>query len=69
MDKSDANVAVRELEDQEVLIALQNYVPDSSEEKRLVRKTDMVLLPTLWWMYILAYLDRGNIVSRRRYLP
>jgi hypothetical protein len=42
--------------------ALQNYVPDSKEEKRLVRKLDMYMMPTLWFMYILAYIDRQNIV-------
>lgn len=50
-------------EDEDMAIALQNYVPDTSEEKHLVRKIDFVMLPCLWWMYILAYLDRGNIVS------
>jgi hypothetical protein len=49
-------------QEQRIDLALQNYVPDSEEEKRLVRKADMVLLPILWFMYILAYLDRGNIV-------
>lgn len=51
------------LADTEIIAALQSYVPDTAEERRLVRKADMVLLPLLWWMYILAYLDRGNIVS------
>lgn len=50
-------------EDEEMALALQNYVPDTIEEKRLVRKVDLILLPCLWWMYVLAYLDRGNIVS------
>lgn len=50
------------LKDAEIIVALQCYVPGTAEEKRLVRKADMVLLPLLWWMYILAYLDRGNIV-------
>lgn len=50
-------------EDPELALALRNYVPDTPEEKRLVRKIDMILLPCLWWMYILAYLDKGNIVS------
>lgn len=43
--------------------ALQAYVPGSDEEKRLVRKLDMYMMPTLWIMYILAYIDRQNIVS------
>ncbi|KAJ4003952.1 hypothetical protein NW766_011807 [Fusarium irregulare] len=50
-------------EDEELTIALANYVPDTAEEKRLVRKIDFTLLPCLWWMYVLAYLDRGNIAN------
>ncbi|KAF4869173.1 MFS transporter prlL [Colletotrichum siamense] len=50
-------------EDEELAVALQNHVPDTAEEKRLVRKIDFVLLPCLWWMYVLAYLDRGNIAN------
>lgn len=51
------------LADEELVIALANYLPDTAEERRLVRKIDFTLLPCLWWMYVLAYLDRGNIVS------
>lgn len=43
--------------------ALLRYVPGTEAEKRLVRKLDFILLPVLWLMYVLAYLDRGNIVS------
>jgi hypothetical protein len=43
---------------------LRNYVPGSDEEKRLVRKIDMFMVPTLWFMCILAYVDRNNIVSK-----
>lgn len=49
--------------DEELSLALQGYTPDTAEEKKLVRKIDFVLLPCLWWMYVLAYLDRGNVVS------
>ncbi|KAJ5459529.1 uncharacterized protein N7458_001081 [Penicillium daleae] len=31
------------------------------EEKALVRKIDLTLLPTIWIMYLLSYLDRTNI--------
>lgn len=48
--------------DLELENALQNYVPNSAAEKRLVRKLDMYMMPTLWIMYILAYIDRQNIV-------
>lgn len=63
VEKPIPHVSDGELGDEEVLEALRNYVPGSDDEKRLVRKMDMTLLPILWWMYILAYLDRGNIVS------
>jgi hypothetical protein len=29
-----------------------------SEEKALVRKVDLYLLPTIWLMYLLSYMDR-----------
>jgi hypothetical protein len=28
------------------------------EEKKLVRKIDLYLLPTIWLMYLLSYMDR-----------
>lgn len=28
------------------------------EEKKLVRKVDLLLLPTIWIMYLLSYMDR-----------
>ncbi|EGX45257.1 hypothetical protein TWF173_006922 [Orbilia oligospora] len=34
---------------------------DPEEEKRLVRKIDMIILPTMWLMYLLSYMDRTNI--------
>lgn len=48
--------------DLELENALQSYVSGSDAEKRLVRKLDMYMMPTLWIMYILAYIDRQNIV-------
>ena len=60
--KPNVDVAVDD-EDAEMRRVMESYIPDTAEEKRLVKKIDMVLLPVLWWMYILAYLDRGNIVS------
>jgi hypothetical protein len=34
------------------------YVPDTEEERKLVRKIDLYLLPTIWLMYLLSYMDR-----------
>ncbi|KAJ4377726.1 hypothetical protein N0V83_000555 [Neocucurbitaria cava] len=33
----------------------------AEEEKKLVRKIDLFLLPTIWLMYLLSYMDRTNI--------
>lgn len=49
--------------DEELEEALRNYVPGSAEEKKLLRKIDLRLMPVLWIMYILNYVDRTNIVS------
>lgn len=38
------------------------YVPDTEEERRLVRKIDMRLIPMLWVMYILNYVS-GLLVT------
>lgn len=37
------------------------FTPD--EEKALVRKIDLTLLPTIWVMYLLSYLDRTKYVA------
>jgi MFS family permease len=49
------------VEDTEMAEALQNYVPGTEEEKKLLRKIDLRLMPILWIMYILNYVDRTNI--------
>lgn len=37
---------------------VDDYVPGSPEEKKLVRKIDLFLLPMMWIMYLLSYMDR-----------
>ncbi|KAM0438538.1 hypothetical protein ACHAPT_001287 [Fusarium lateritium] len=39
----------------------QNITWTAEEEKKLVRKVDMFLLPNIWLMYLLSYMDRTNI--------
>jgi hypothetical protein len=34
------------------------YILGADEEKKLVRKIDLFLLPTIWLMYLLSYMDR-----------
>lgn len=37
-----------------------SYTPE--EEKALIRKIDLVLMPMMWLMYLLSYLDRTKYV-------
>jgi sugar phosphate permease len=37
------------------------YVPGSAEEKKLLRKMDLRIVPTIWVLYTLSYLNRANI--------
>lgn len=64
MDKPQAQLEHHERMDPEVS-DLKNtddlhdaYVPDTEEERKLVRKIDLYLLPTIWLMYLLSYMDR-----------
>lgn len=50
-------------EELELQQAIRNYIPDTDAEKKLVRKIDLHLIPILWLMYVLNYVDRTNIVS------
>ncbi|KAK9468206.1 major facilitator superfamily domain-containing protein [Lipomyces arxii] len=43
------------------LLPIPDYVQGTDEEKRLVRKIDLFLLPTIFLMYFLSYLDRINV--------
>ncbi|KAL4741100.1 major facilitator superfamily domain-containing protein [Aspergillus similis] len=45
----------------ETLVA--GYVPGTEEEKRLVRKIDLYLLPCIWIMYLLSYMDRTKYID------
>ena len=38
-----------------------SYIPGGDAEKRLLRKIDMHLIPVVWFMYVMSYLDRANI--------
>ena len=38
----------------------QNAEELEKEEKALVRKIDLYLLPTIWVMYLLSYMDVGS---------
>ncbi|TDZ32024.1 MFS transporter prlL [Colletotrichum spinosum] len=43
------------------LADVDDYVPGTDEEKALVRKIDLYILPLMFLMYLLSYMDRTNI--------
>jgi hypothetical protein len=52
----------RLLDDPEILKAwMDPSLPNREEETRMVRKVDLRMMPILWVMYVLNYLDRTNI--------
>lgn len=72
VSKKDASVAESPVDNTSVRLALDpedpiqkalaEYQPGSPEEKKLLRKIDLFLVPCLWFMCVLAYVDRNNIV-------
>ncbi|KAM3515646.1 hypothetical protein MY11210_000824 [Beauveria gryllotalpidicola] len=50
-----------EVEESEMAEQLRDFVPGSPEEKKLVRKIDLYLMPILWIKYVFNYIDRTNI--------
>ncbi|WVQ85806.1 hypothetical protein IAT38_007974 [Cryptococcus sp. DSM 104549] len=49
------------LKDKDIVQLAAEYVPGSDAEKALLKKIDRRLLPCIWGLYTLSYLDRANI--------
>jgi hypothetical protein len=61
MENKDIGTEVEDVERNKLSlenVALNGYIPDTEEERKLVRKIDLFLLPTIWLMYLLSYMDR-----------
>ncbi|KAJ7695351.1 major facilitator superfamily domain-containing protein [Mycena rosella] len=41
--------------------SMVKYEPGTEAERKLVRKMDMRIVPTVWLLYVVSYLDRANI--------
>ncbi|WWD07294.1 hypothetical protein V865_005391 [Kwoniella europaea PYCC6329] len=50
-----------EILDQDAVALAATYTPGSDAEKALVRKIDKRIIPCIWVLYTLSYLDRANI--------
>ncbi|KAF1999211.1 hypothetical protein P154DRAFT_577148 [Amniculicola lignicola CBS 123094] len=49
-DDAEANVVIDD----------EDYTPSTHLKKKLVRKFDLFMTPTLWFMCVLAYADQSN---------
>lgn len=60
MDTADVESQTKEISSHEVenVDTIEAVPFTDEEEKALVRKIDLTLLPTIWVMYLLSYLDR-----------
>jgi hypothetical protein len=57
--KNDASLM--EIENSKADTIEQEFTPE--EEKALLKKIDLHLLPTIWIMYLLSYMDRTKYVD------
>lgn len=53
----------KEMEDTKQIEVAGDLTWTPEEEKKLVRKIDLFLLPTIWLMYLLSYMDRTKYVT------
>jgi hypothetical protein len=56
-------VDVKEMDTTKHVEVTDDFTWTKEEEQKLVRKIDLFLLPTIWLMYLLSYMDRTKYVS------
>lgn len=66
MDTHIADEKSRELDVQDMKVAANDrqagrYEIDPQAEKKLLRKIDLRVVPILWLLFLLSFLDRTNI--------
>jgi len=66
MDTHIADGKLRELDVQDMKVTANDrqarrYEVDPQAEKKLLRKIDLHVVPILWLLFLLAFLDRTNI--------
>lgn len=70
MDSHEADEKLKELHVENLTVtandrAAAKYDIDPVAEKKLLRKIDLRLIPILWFLFMLAFLDRTNIGNAR----
>lgn len=66
MDTHIADEKLKELHVEDITVEAndrnaERYEIDPEREKRLLRKLDWRVIPVLWFLYMLSFLDRTNI--------
>jgi len=69
MDTHIADEKLKELHVEDITVKandrhIEQYEIDPVAEKALLRKLDLRVVPMLWFLYMLAFLDRTNIGTR-----
>lgn len=72
MDTHVADDKLKELHVEDIVVkandrSTENYEIDPVAEKKLLRKIDLHLIPVLWFLYMLAFLDRTNIGAQLQF--
>lgn len=70
MDSHIADEKLKELHVEELRVQandrhIAQFEIDPEKEKKLLRKLDLRVVPVLWFLFMLAFLDRTNVVRSR----
>lgn len=61
MDRQDEKESIERLEEKDIAAANFGYVEDPAAERRITRKLDLHILPWIFVLWLLAFIDRSNI--------
>ncbi|CAK7201037.1 hypothetical protein SEUCBS139899_003738 [Sporothrix eucalyptigena] len=61
VDANHVFVSKVDVETGDLTSAVNSYVPDTKAENKLVRRVDFMVMPMLWIMCVMCYVDRNNI--------
>ena len=74
MDTEIADEKLKELHVEDITVQandrrIERFEIDPEAEKKLLRKIDLRVVPVLWFLYMLAFLDRTNIGTAQEKPP
>lgn len=70
MDHSTEKESIDRLEEKDISPATVDYIEDPAFDRHITRKLDLHILPWIFILWLLAFIDRSNIyVSHHASLP